>query len=144
MNFFTKELKKFVGPSHPGATYSGRACYIRLDESNRAKLEFVTHGLADHYEALRITILNRQDGMVDQNTMLFRELIDVKGARDKCFHREIPYVWTPLHDETEWYSYQPTAADYRTIGTAVDEYLEVFQELGQQQSNTPSRGQQMS
>lgn len=143
MNFFAQELKKIVGPSHPGATYSGRACYLKLGDANRAKLEFVTQGTMDHYEALRVTVLNRHDGMVDQNTMLFRELIDVQGMRDDCFRRGIPYAWT-YNGRTEWYAYQPTAADYRTIGAAVDEYLEVFQELGQRQDDGPSMGQQMT
>ena len=143
MNFFAQELKKIVEPIHPGATYSGRACYIKLGETNRAKLEFVTHGTADHYEALRVTVLNRLDGPVDKHTMLFRELIDVKGARDECFRRDIPYAWT-YNGQTEWYAYQPTASDYRTMGTAVDEYLEVFQELGQHQGDAPAMGQRMS
>ena len=143
MNFFAQELKKIAGPTHPGATYAGRACYVRLGDTNRAKLEFVTQGKADHYEALRITVLNRQDGMVDQNTMLFRELIDVKGARDECYRRDIPYAWT-YNGTTEWYAYQPTSADYRTMGAAVDEYLEVFQALEQRQGGSPSMGQQMS
>lgn len=143
MNFFTQELKKIVSPGHPGATYAGRACYLKLGDTNRAKLEFVTQGTADCYEALRVTVLNRQDGLVDQNTMLFRELIDVQGIRDDCFRRNIPYVWTD-NGRTEWYAYQPTAADYRTMGAAVDEYLEVFQELEHRQSDGPSLGQQMS
>lgn len=143
MNFFMNELKKIVGPTHPSATYSGRACYLKLGDTNRAKLEFVTHGTADHYEALRITVLNRLDGPVDQHTMLFRELIDMAGVRDDCFRRDIPYAWT-YNGQTEWYAYQPTAADYRTLGAAVDEYLELFQELEQRQDDAPSMGQQMS
>lgn len=143
MNFFAQELKKIVDPSHPDATYSGRACYLRLGDTNRAKLEFVTQGTSDRYEALRVTVLNRQDGPLDQNTMLFRELIDVQDTRDDCFRRDIPYAWT-YNGKTEWYAYQPTAADYRTMGAAVDEYLEVFQELEHRQSNGPSMGHQMS
>lgn len=143
MNFFAQELKKIVGQTHPGATYAGRACYITLGDTNRAKLEFVTQGKADHYEALRITVLNRQDGLVDQNTMLFRELIDVQGMRDNCFRRDIPYAWT-YNGTTEWYAYQPTADDYQTMGAAVDEYLGVFQELEQRRSGGPAMGQQMS
>lgn len=143
MNFFAQELKKIVGATHPGATYSGRACYIKLGDTNRAKLELVTQGTADHYEALRVTVLNRLDGPVDQHTMLFRDLIDMAGIRDDCFRRDIPYAWT-YNGRTEWYAYQPTAADYGTIGAAVNEYLEVFQELEQRQDDAPTMGQRMS
>lgn len=42
MNFFEQELHKIVAPKYPDATYVGRACYVRLDELNRAKIQFVT------------------------------------------------------------------------------------------------------
>lgn len=135
MSFFTQELKKIVGPSHPDAIYAGRACYIPLDDIHRVKLEFVTQGKTDHYEALRITMLNRHDGPVDQNIMLFRELIIVRG--DESFRRDIPYAWT-YNGKTEWYAYQPTAGDYQTMGKAVDEYLKVFQELEQRLGIAPT------
>ena len=42
MNFFEQELRKIVGSAYPDATYIGRACYVRLGEENRAKIQFVT------------------------------------------------------------------------------------------------------
>lgn len=141
MNFFEQELRKILSPTHPDATYSGRACYIKLGSTNRAKLEFVTCGTADHYEALRVTVLNRLDGPVDKHMMLFRELIDAKEARDTSFRRDIPYAWT-YNGQTEWYAYQPTAADYRTLGAAVEDYLELFHEPEQRMGDGPQMGQQ--
>ena len=60
MTFYEKELRKIVEPNCPDATYVGRACYVRLNEMNRAKIQFITGGIASHYEALRVTILNKQ------------------------------------------------------------------------------------
>lgn len=37
MTFYEQELRKIVGERYPDATYVGRACYVRLDEMNRAK-----------------------------------------------------------------------------------------------------------
>ena len=65
MNFFEQELHKIVAPKYPDATYVGRACYVRLDELNRAKIQFVTGIVANQYHALRISILNRNEGQVD-------------------------------------------------------------------------------
>ena len=42
MTFYEQELRKIVGERYPDATYVGRACYVRLDEMNRAKIQFVT------------------------------------------------------------------------------------------------------
>ena len=45
MTFYEQELRKIVGERYPDATYVGRACYVRLDEMNRAKIQFVTTGI---------------------------------------------------------------------------------------------------
>ena len=56
MTFYEQELRKIVGERYPDATYVGRACYVRLDEMNRAKIQFVTTGIANQYSALRLTV----------------------------------------------------------------------------------------
>lgn len=54
INFFEQELRKLAdvcgGLSNP--VFAGRACYGDLGGDNRVKLQFVTTGYADHYEAL--------------------------------------------------------------------------------------------
>lgn len=78
MNFFEQELRKIVAPKYPDATYVGRACYVRLDEMNRAKIEFITGIVANQYHALRLTILNRSEGQVD---ILLLKLSDILGKK---------------------------------------------------------------
>ena len=46
MSFYEQELRKIVGAQHPDATYVGRACYVRLNDMNRAKIQFVTGMIA--------------------------------------------------------------------------------------------------
>ena len=65
MTFYEQELRKIIGERYPDATYVGRACYVRLSDMNRAKIQFVTTGIANQYSALRLTVLNRQEGDVD-------------------------------------------------------------------------------
>ena len=76
MNFFEQELHKIVAPKYPDATYVGRACYVRLNELNRAKIQFVTGIVANQYHALRVSILNRNEGQVD---VLLLNLSDILG-----------------------------------------------------------------
>ena len=54
MNFFEQELHKIVAPKYPDATYVGRACYVRLDELNRAKIQFATGIVANQCFAYKI------------------------------------------------------------------------------------------
>ena len=62
MTFYEQELRKIVGERYPDATYVGRACYVRLSDMNRAKIQFVTGSVANQYNALQLTILNRSEG----------------------------------------------------------------------------------
>ena len=110
MNFYEQELKKIVGDRYPDATYVGRACYVRLSDTNRAKIQFVTGIVANQYNALQLTILNRNEGQVDVLRLRFTD-----------------HIWDSS-DGVHWYVYQPTRQDYDTLGDAVSDYLEVFQE----------------
>lgn len=69
MNAFEMELKKILSQSKEAAhtTYVGRAAYIQVAPELRAKLEFVSLNIANQYNALKLTVLNRIDGAVDIN-----------------------------------------------------------------------------
>ena len=126
MTFFEQELRKIVGDVYPDATFVGRACYVRLSDMNRAKIQFTTCGTADHYEALQMTILNRSDGQVD-----FKDVLGTKQVNNPNFRKGVsPHAWT-YNGKTEWYGYHPNSRDYQKLTDAVSEYLEVFQEQTQ-------------
>lgn len=125
MNFFEQELRRIAGKTHPDATFVGRACYIRLSETNRAKLQFVTCGCSDRYEALKLTVLNRQDGPVDSLFLRFGDLLGSKKVSNTFIRELTPYVWI-CNEEVDWYAYQPTEKDYTILRDAVDGYLGVF------------------
>ena len=70
MNFFEQELRKIIGQSTAAAdaSYVGRSCFVRLNPDLRAKLTFITMGIASHYEALKMTILNRRERWTIQSS----------------------------------------------------------------------------
>ena len=49
----------------------------------------------------------------------------------------MPYIWS-YNGEHEWYAYQPTQQDYRKLGAALSEYISVFQEPIQTESQHQS------
>ena len=130
MTFFERELRKIVEPTYPDATFVGRACYVRLSDMNRAKIEFVTCGTADHYEALQMSILNRRDGKVDALRLRFSDIWGRGQTGNPNIRQRGPYAWTD-RGETEWYSYQPSRNEYEDLAGKVADYLEVFQEQTQ-------------
>jgi len=130
MNFFEKELRKLVGQSDALADpkFIGRACYGRVSDNIRAKLQFVTMGHHEHYEALQMTLINNTEGNIDTNTIRFRDIWGAKPVNNPNFREGVsPHIWKDGKDY-EWYAYQPTPADYETLADSVDEYLEMFGE----------------
>ena len=143
MTFFEKELRKIVEPHYPDATFVGRACYVRLSEMNRAKIQFTTCGTADHYEALQMTILNRSDGQVDTLRLRFKDVLGTKQVGNLNFKNGVsPHAWT-YNGKTEWYAYHPTSQDYQKLSNAVNDYLDIFQEQVQTASTQPQWSQTM-
>lgn len=128
MTFYEQELRKIVGEAHPDASFVGRACYVRLDEMNRAKIQFVTTGIANQYTALRLTILNRQEGDVDNLLLRFSDLLGKKATVNPNFRNGVmPHIWDD-GGNVDWYVYHPGKQDYQVLTNAVNDYLDVFQE----------------
>lgn len=131
MNFFEQELHRIVATKYPDATYVGRACYVRLNELNRAKIQFVTGIVANQYHALRISILNRNEGQVDALLLNLSDILGKKQTNNPNFKNGItPYIWDD-YGKADWYVYHPNSRDYRQLTEAVSDYLEVFQEQTQ-------------
>lgn len=105
----------------------GSACYGRLSDDLRVKLQFATLGTSGKYEGIKATILNRREGTVDQAVFRFSDVLGVKQVSNPNFPKGIiPYAWT-YDGKTEWYVYHPSQADYKQLGGAVEEYCSVFQ-----------------
>ena len=128
MTAFEQELRKIVSPRYPDATYVGRACYVRMSEMNRAKIQFISTHIASQYDALRLTILNRDEGAVDNLVLRFSDLLGKKHTSNPNFRDGvIPHLWDDC-GKVAWYVYQPSSRDYQELSDAVGSYLEVFQE----------------
>ena len=129
MNFFEQELRRIAdvcdGINNP--TFAGRACFADLGGDNRVKIQFVTLGVHENYEALKATVLNRLDGEVDSLLFRFRDTWGKKPVPNNQSFRDgvIPHIWT-YNGKTEWYAYRPTDMDIKTLATEASAYLAVF------------------
>ena len=133
-DFFEGELRKLFedGEIIQSPRFTGQACLGTLGKSLRVRAQFVTTGIADHYDALRIKVLNLTDGPVD--TMTFK-LHDVWGKKpvpnNPNFRNGIsPHIWVD-GGKPEWYAYQPTPADMERLCQEVEQYVSVFRERTQ-------------
>lgn len=136
-NFFERELRQLFddGQIMDDPTYSGRSCFGTLGKDLRVRVQFVTSGYADHYDSLKITVLNRTDGPVDTLVLKLRDLLGKKPVPSNPNFRNgvAPHIWDDC-GKADWYVYHPTAADYETIRQAAGQYLAVFRDRQQERT----------
>ena len=141
LNFFEQELRKLVdaGIDLDDVKFAGRACYGDLGGENRAKLQFITTGHADHYSTLSVDVLNRTDGKVDSLMFKFADIWGKKSVSNPNFKEGVvPHIWTDGL-KSDWYVYKPTPADFEKLAEAVNTYLSVFKErnVDREQQKSP-------
>ena len=127
MTIFEQELNriaKAAGIAKP--VLAGRACFGDLGGNNRIKLQFVTLGHLDHYEAIKATILNRAEGDVDTLFFRFADIWGKKQVSNQNFRDGIiPYIWTS-NGKHDWYVYHPTDTDIKQLAAEIGGYIDVF------------------
>lgn len=125
MNLFEKELRNIIAHSWTAKDphYIGKICYIQLDKDLRARMEFIYENIHEHYDALKITVLNRTVGPVDTVTIAFEDVLR-KWFKEKEYPPRIgrcgPY------EEYSWYYLEPDDEVYKALAAQMDEYLSVF------------------
>ena len=131
MNFFEGELRKLFGDGQTisDPNFTGKICLGTLGKDLRVRAEFVTTGVMDHYDAMKLTVLNRSGGSVDTLLLRFRDIWGRKPVpRNPNFaNGVIPHIWT-YNGQTEWYAWVPTQADREQLVRQVRQYLEPFRE----------------
>ena len=129
MNFFEEELKKILAGSVTlkDQKYLGHNCYGTIGEELRARVEIVTQRTRDQYEAVKVSVINRTEGVVDSIVIPFT---DVWGypKTPNFMEGKAPYIWS--YDKSScWYAFKPQSADYKKLALSIEKYLSVFQDM---------------
>lgn len=90
MNFFESELKKIMGDSAilKDQKYVGRMCYGTIGGDLRARVEFVTLGVSDHYAGIKASVINRKEGVVDSILLHFQDIWGKQKVSNLILRRE--------------------------------------------------------
>lgn len=126
MNFYEKEMRNFFGNSEllQDAHFCGRTCLARLDEDLRVKLQLTTTGIIDQYDAIKLSIINRTDGVVDQQLFRFSDIIgkQLRNGKDAIE----PHIWE-YDGKLSWYL--PITQVNRTqIADTILDYVGMYQD----------------
>ena len=119
--------------------------YIPLGENNRLKLFFTTLGYADHYEGISISAVDKNNGVIDKNTIKFADVWGKKQVSNPNFRDGInPYVWKD-GNQAQWYVYKPTPRDMELLSEQISNYAELFMEQSHEltETNSPHMGMSM-
>ena len=87
MTFYEQELQKLFGGDKLFAhtRIVGNTCYGRLTDDIRVKINFQTGIVASHYDRLKVTLLNRNEGVIDNMVLRFRDLWGIKQVSNPNF-----------------------------------------------------------
>ena len=127
MNFFESELRQMFGNAEniSDAKFIGRTMLGKLDDDLLVKAQFVSTHVAKQYDAIQVSILNRTDGVVDKETMVFGDIIGTKMTR--CSDKFNPYMWEESVGKAFWYT-PLSITEKAQISDTVLDYVEMFQE----------------
>ena len=136
-NFYEIQLKRMFGDSEllsADTIFSGKTMVSKIGDDLRAKVEFVTARVSGQYEGLKTSIINRKEGLVDSHTVMFHEVIGMKGAnRDRK-----PHVWDD-NGKAHWFGFAPTESEFEAIASKVEDYIAMYAD----QEMTENHGMKM-
>ena len=107
MNFFESELKKIMGDSAilKDQKYVGRMCYGTIGGDLRARVEFVTLGVSNHYAGIKASVINRKEGVVDSILLRFSDIWGKPKVSNPNFKEGVnPHIWTD-NGKSDWYEF---------------------------------------
>ena len=121
MTYFEHEMKVLFGDSESlsaDTVFSNKTMISKISEDLRAKVQFVSTKIADQYDALRLTIISRNEGTVDTETFRFVDIIVQQNGYN-------PHIWDD-NGNARWYGFKMTERDYCLITEIVENYVSIY------------------
>ena len=127
MNFYESEMRLMFGENDllTDMKFVGKTLLGKLDEDKLLKLQFVSTGTSDKYDAILATVLNKNEGAVDKQTFRFSDIIGMYN-RGNGYDPISPHMWE-YDGKPEWYT-KISNSQKREIASTVLEYAEMFQD----------------
>ncbi len=120
MNFFEQQMRKIFGKSSvvsENTVFTNRTMITEIGQNLRAKVDFIHTHVCDHYNAMRLTIINRNEGIVDIQVFRFSDIVSGNPEHGV-------YMWD--YQTPDWYIYHPTYQDFQKFRSAVEEYILMY------------------
>lgn len=97
MTVYEQELRKLFEHSNlvDRPQFSGRVCVGDLGKDLRVRAEFLSTHISSQYDAIRLTVLNRTEGVVDRDVLRFQDVWGKSKWPNNPNFRSgvIPHLW---------------------------------------------------
>ena len=126
MNIFESEFRKILkNVKAYDIKYIGRACYFKTNSIVTIKAEFVTSKAPDKYDSIKMSAITKENGIIDTNTFLFRDLVFDENSQSAHKGGEIPHIkdfmWC-----IEWAEESLNEKEYKKLSYALRNYADIF------------------
>lgn len=134
MDFFEKEMRNMFGNtgSIKDKVFVGKTMIAKLDNEKLLKLEFTNSRVAGKYDSITLSVINRNEGVIDKQRINFSEVIG-KYNMGNGLDPVDPHMWE-YNGKPEWYT-QISNPQKAEIADKVLEYAEMFQDIGIKNAN---------
>ncbi len=129
MNLYEQELRKIFGESKvlQNPQFCGKTCLAKLDEELRVKIQFASAKVSQKYDSLRVSVINRTDGIVDKEIFRISDILGENPNYARNIFATDIHIWEN-NGKAEWYAYRPIQKDYETLEKTISGYLSLYQE----------------
>lgn len=128
---FENELRRIFDDmdcfEQDGLKYVGRAFYGKIDDDLILKAEYVSLRVLDCYSALKLEVLNRDEGVLDSNIIHFSEIWGRKPTDNPNYKNGVHPRLEKDGDKLNWCIYTPTGHDMWQLREVVADYVSVYQ-----------------
>lgn len=134
MDFYEKEMRNMFGNtgSIKDKVFVGKTMIAKLDNEKLLKLEFTNSRVAGKYDSITLSVINRNEGVIDKQRINFSEVIG-KYNMGNGLDPVDPHMWE-YNGKPEWYT-QISNPQKAEIADKVLEYAEMFQDIGIKNAN---------
>ena len=88
MNLFENEMRKMFGETDivTDKKFTGKTMLGKLDDDKLLKLQFISTNSYEHYDAILVSIIGKNEGVLDKETIRFSVAADSKKLNRTCVY----------------------------------------------------------
>jgi hypothetical protein len=90
------------------------------------KLEFTSSETSENFEGVKVTIINKNMGLIDSATFRFADILDKNPPPHGELNITKHFYIQNINNNYEWIPGKPDSLEIKQICRAIDNYLAVF------------------